>query len=93
MGHPVIVKVNNIYTFILDCNCTGETFSGTCNSASGVCDCKENLKGDGCNECIDNFYNFPNCEGKSIGPFMIHEFTNLQLIYIFRRCVCQDVHK
>ena len=48
-------KVNKHVIFILDCNCKGEMFSGTCNDKSGVCDCKEN-------------YRPPNCTGKSICP-------------------------
>ena len=38
--------------------------------------CKENIKGDKCNECIDNFYGFPNCTGTSIGPGELKLLTN-----------------
>ena len=33
-----------------------------CNKKTGHCDCNSNIKGDLCEECADNHYDFPTCK-------------------------------
>jgi len=35
--------------------------SNVCNTATGVCECRDNFAGDHCNECAEGYVNFPTC--------------------------------
>ena len=47
------------------CNCDVlGSLSPSCNT-SGICSCiSENIMGDKCSDCKENFFNFPICTGK-----------------------------
>ena len=44
-----------------DCNPLGSV-SLNCDD-HGLCDCKENVVGDKCDQCAEEHFNFPNCTG------------------------------
>ena len=46
-----------------NCNSQGGSNGSNCN-ANGVCNCKTNIVGDKCTECVAGYFNFPLCEGK-----------------------------
>ena len=35
-----------------------------CDAESGMCICKCNIKGQLCDQCVEGFFEFPNCHGK-----------------------------
>ena len=45
------------------CNPQGSE-STTCDQATGICTCKENVFGDNCDQCPDGYFGFPDCKGK-----------------------------
>ena len=47
---------------ISECNCEEGSNGRECNE-NGVCTCMPNVQGDKCEECIENYHNYPNCEG------------------------------
>ena len=47
------------------CNCVEEGSYGiSCGEDDGKCNCKNNVVGDKCEQCIDGTYKYPECEGK-----------------------------
>ena len=45
------------------CNADGRVGEDICNAETGVCDCKDNVVGDKCEECAEGYFNFPECTG------------------------------
>ena len=45
------------------CNADGRVGEDICNAETGVCDCKDNVVGDKCDECAEGYFNFPECTG------------------------------
>ena len=46
------------------CMCNADGSSGiTCGADDGKCDCKNNVMGDKCTQCVDGTYGFPDCQG------------------------------
>ena len=44
--------------------CNADGSSGiTCGADDGKCDCKNNVMGDKCTQCVDGTYGFPDCQG------------------------------
>ena len=47
---------------ILACDCDSEgAMSQNCDKVEGYCDCKPNVVGHNCDNCIHAYYGFPNC--------------------------------
>ena len=42
-----------------DCNGHGDERKGFCNSTTGVCFCKDNTRGEHCEQCVDGYYGNP----------------------------------
>ena len=36
----------------------------TCDDDTGVCNCRDNITNDKCDQCTSGFFGFPTCEGK-----------------------------
>ena len=55
--NPYVLK------FHIECNCSemGST-SKSCDE-NGACTCKEMIIGEKCSECIDGYFEYPNCKG------------------------------
>ena len=49
--------------FFIGCSCHDEGSEGTTCSSTGQCDCKPNINGTLCDQCVDLMYGFPNCQG------------------------------
>ena len=48
-----------------ECNCDPQGSMSTSCNASGICPCiSNNIEGDKCSDCKENYYNFPSCSGK-----------------------------
>ena len=45
------------------CGCNEHGSSDIVCSEEGKCTCKDNYAGDKCDECIEGFFGFPNCQG------------------------------
>ena len=41
-----------------------ENEEDVCDAESGMCICKCNIKGKLCDQCVEGFFEFPNCHGK-----------------------------
>ena len=59
-----------------ECDAVGST-SYQCEH-DGRCSCKANVGGDKCIECLEGFYNFPNC---TLGMYMFLMFQYPNLYY------------
>ena len=75
------------------CSCDeqGSIENSICDVASGACECKPNITGKHCTECISGFYGFPNCTSQYqqivyIGVFLVHINLNFPL---FIDCECK----
>ena len=47
---------------LTECECAKEGSTGQCD-ANGKCTCNENVAGDKCTECKENYFGYPNCQG------------------------------
>ena len=66
-------------TFISDCACDSEgANSFQCNEI-GQCQCKTNIQGIKCDECVEYSIGFPNCTGIILLPSLI--LINLCFFY------------
>ena len=65
-----------------ECGCitAGTDDDPTCD-ASGQCNCKDNIGGEKCNECIGGYYGFPDCKRKCVAKSLL--FFNQKWKYIF----------
>ena len=51
---------------LLDCACNlNGSMDNNCNNVTGNCSCLENVVGKRCDQCLPDFYNFPNCTGNA----------------------------
>ena len=56
-------KYKNDY-LLKGCSCHSDGSDGACD-VTGKCTCKnENIAGDKCDTCVENYYGFPTCDGK-----------------------------
>ena len=50
---------------ILACNCNSIGSNGiSCNISTGECECNIGYSGTQCNNCADEYYGWPTCNGK-----------------------------
>ena len=52
-----------LWNFFIGCSCHDEGSESTTCSSTGQCDCKPNINGTLCDQCVDLMYGFPNCQG------------------------------
>ena len=74
IGSPSVNNLTNLLSMREDvewqtegceCNLKGcEDEKDWCNPDSGQCDCKCNVQGLKCDECVDGYYEFPTCHGE-----------------------------
>ena len=71
------------FIFSLDCGCDPrKTLDGICDSGNGVCKCKENYKGESCQECAEGYFGYPTCFGKFFALLKLFHFVFLIKFYI-----------
>ena len=60
---PVCLSVP-VYLCVAACQCDlYGSYSVSCEQVTGQCSCRDNFAGRMCQQCKENFYNYPICEG------------------------------
>ena len=59
------IYINWYWFSACECNEDG-SHDITCDDDTGVCNCKDNVTNEKCDQCTSSFFGFPACEGKSI---------------------------
>ena len=52
------------YLIDLDCDCNADGSTSLQCKDDGSCDCKNYITGQKCDQCMENYYNFPTCSSK-----------------------------
>ena len=58
-------------TWIAACGCDPEGSESLQCNGIGQCQCKDNVEGTKCTQCVDYTYNFPGCSSKNLGLLVI----------------------
>lgn len=57
--------------YVSECGCSKDgSVDVTCNEEDGQCQCKPNYSGDKCYNCSVGFFNYPQCDGKSLRNYL-----------------------
>ena len=61
-------KLSHIYIicyWFSACECNEDgSHDITCDDDTGVCNCRDNITNDKCDQCTSGFFGFPTCEGR-----------------------------
>ena len=84
------IKVSFNVLFI-DCACNAEgSADGTCENDSGKCNCKDNVVGNKCTECVSEYYGFPDCKGMR---WLLYKIIKREVLLnpLFSACMCNPM--
>ena len=58
--------ISHLYCYWFSaCECNEDgSHDITCDDDTGVCNCRDNITNDKCDQCTSGFFGFPTCEGK-----------------------------
>ena len=82
-GMSTVICRTALYSVLflnLDCNCNTDGSTSLQCKDDGTCDCKTNIDGQKCDQCMESYYNFPACSSNFYSQMLYLTFALISLI-------------